>query len=186
MNSTSDPEPARDPDPGGSLRRAMTAPAAGGVIVSPVVVVSQVFEARPSSLPDATAFVRSTLAGSAVEEGELRAVNVAITDALLIAASPAIGTFEVVVRLFPDDVEIEVLSSSDAQQGASGGPPPHGATFAEWFSDVLRRQGMSQEAAARQLGVSVRTVSRWARGQTEPRLRDVGRISGVFGPMPRS
>jgi DNA-binding XRE family transcriptional regulator len=149
-------------------------------------VLNQVFDARPASLPDATAFVRSALAGSTTDEAELRAVNVAITDALLTAAGPSVGTFEVVIRLFPDDVEIEVLSSSSVHQSVAGNSSESGATFAEWFSDVLRRQGMSQEAAARRLGISVRTVSRWMRGQTEPRLRDVGRISGVFGPMPHS
>lgn len=154
------------------------------IVVSPVVVVTQSFDARPSSLPDATMFVRSALAGAPIDEADLRAVNTAITDALLIAAGPSNGTFQVVVRLFPDDVEIEVLSSSDSQQARTATPQAAGASFALWFSDVLRRQGLSQEAAARQLGVSVRTVSRWVRGQTEPRLRDVRRISGVFGPVP--
>jgi DNA-binding XRE family transcriptional regulator len=157
-------------------------PAGGSVVVAPVVVMTQTFDARPASLPDATAFVRSALAGAADDETELRALNVAIVDALLIAAGPAIGSFQVVIRLFPDDIEIEVLSSSISHQSVTGSPTA--ASFAEWFSEVLRRQGMSQQTAARQLGVSVRTVSRWMRGQTEPRLRDVGRISGVFGPVP--
>jgi DNA-binding XRE family transcriptional regulator len=157
-------------------------PAGGSVVVAPVVVLTQTFEARPGSLPDATAFVRSALAGSPIAEAELRAINVAIVDALLIAAGPAVGSFQVVMRLFPDDVEIEVLSSSSTHQTVTGSS--EGATFAQWFSEVLRRDGMSQATAARQLGVSVRTVSRWVRGQTEPRLRDVGRISGVFGPVP--
>ena len=34
----------------------------------------------------------------------------------------------------------------------------------------LRREGLTMEAAARQLGVSVKTVSRWVGGTTEPRL----------------
>ena len=159
-------------------------PTESAIVVSPVVVVTQSFDARPSSLPDASLFVRSALSGARIDEADLRAVNAAIVDALLIAASPSIGTFQVVVRLFPDDVEIEVLSSSDAQPPRAAIPEATSASFAQWFSDVLRRQGLSQEAAARQLGVSVRTVSRWVRGQTEPRLRDVRRISGAFGPVP--
>jgi DNA-binding NarL/FixJ family response regulator len=154
------------------------------IVVSPVVVVTQSFDARPSSLPDASMFVRSALSGATIDESDLRAVNAAIVDALLIAASPSIGTFQVVVRLFPDDVEIEVLSSTNDPQPRAAPPEAASASFAQWFSDVLRRQGLSQEAAARQLGVSVRTVSRWVRGQTEPRLRDVRRISGAFGPVP--
>jgi transcriptional regulator with XRE-family HTH domain len=49
---------------------------------------------------------------------------------------------------------------------------------------VLKREGLSQEAAARQLGVSVKTVSRWVGGETEPRLRELRRIREVFGEVP--
>lgn len=156
----------------------------GSVVVAPVVVVRQTFDARPGSLPDAMGFVRSALTGASLEEPHLRAINVAITDALLMAAGPSVGSFEVVVRLYPDDVEIEVLHSGVTEQEAASSAAVVGASFAQWFSDVLRRQGLSQEAAAQQLGVSVRTVSRWSRGQTEPRMRDIRRISGVFGPVP--
>ena len=62
------------------------------------------------------------------------------------------------------------------------GRPP--ATFAEWMSSALRREGLTQEAAARQLGVSVKTVSRWVGGATEPRMRDLRRIQEVFGEVP--
>jgi hypothetical protein len=41
-------------------------------------------------------------------------------------------------------------------------------TFAVWMAGVLRREGMTMEAAARQPGVSVKTVSRWVGGATEP------------------
>lgn len=165
-------------------REATSADAArSDVVVSPVIVVSQTFAARPGSLPEAGSFVRDALAGATMDSADLRAIHTAITDAMLQAASPSIGTFQVVIRLFPDDVEVEVLSSADRADPVveRAGEP---ASFAEWFADVLRRQGLSQEAAARQLGVSVRTVSRWVRGTTEPRLREVRRISEAFGPMP--
>jgi len=58
------------------------------------------------------------------------------------------------------------------------------ASFAEWMSSALRREGMTQEAAARQLGVSVKTVSRWVGGATQPRMRDLKRIREVFGEVP--
>ncbi|MGD0559662.1 MAG: helix-turn-helix transcriptional regulator, partial [Streptosporangiaceae bacterium] len=58
------------------------------------------------------------------------------------------------------------------------------SSFADWMSEVLRREGMTMEAAARQLGVSVKTVSRWVGGATEPRLRDLRRIRELFGDMP--
>ncbi|HEY7047565.1 MAG TPA: helix-turn-helix transcriptional regulator [Jatrophihabitantaceae bacterium] len=161
----------------------MTDTAGSDVVVSPVIVVSQTFDARPGSLPEAHAFVRDALAGATMESADLRAIHTAIIDAMLKAASPSIGKFQVVIRLFPDDVEVEVLSSAD-RAGPVSEVPGEPTSFADWFADVLRRQGLSQEAAARQLGVSVRTVSRWVRGTTEPRLRDVRRISEAFGPVP--
>jgi len=57
-------------------------------------------------------------------------------------------------------------------------------SFADWMSGILRREGMTMESAARQLGVSVKTVSRWVGGTTEPRLRDLRRIHELFGEIP--
>jgi DNA-binding XRE family transcriptional regulator len=65
-----------------------------------------------------------------------------------------------------------------------GDPAAHPETFAAWMSSALRREGLTQEAAARQLGVSVKTVSRWVGGATEPRMRDLRRIQEVFGEVP--
>jgi len=64
------------------------------------------------------------------------------------------------------------------------GQPGHPANFADWMSTALRREGLTQEAAARLLGVSVKTVSRWVGGATEPRMRDLRRIQEVFGEVP--
>jgi DNA-binding XRE family transcriptional regulator len=61
---------------------------------------------------------------------------------------------------------------------------PEERSFAEWLARVLKREGLTQEAAARQLSVSVKTVSRWVGGETEPRLRDLRRIHEVFGEAP--
>jgi DNA-binding XRE family transcriptional regulator len=155
------------------------------VDVLPVVVLTQSFPARPSSLPDAHAFVRTALSSTGGEVTPHAEITRAINTALLAAADPSIGTFVVVVRLFPGEAEVEVLSAAAPESGGPGWRAPVSASFASWLADVLRQQGLSQEAAARQLGVSVRTVSRWVRGQTEPRLRDVRRISDVFGPVPR-
>jgi DNA-binding XRE family transcriptional regulator len=66
------------------------------------------------------------------------------------------------------------------------GMPGHPDTFADWMSTALRREGLTQEAAARMLGVSVKTVSRWVGGATEPRMRDLRRIQDVFGEIPIS
>lgn len=72
---------------------------------------------------------------------------------------------------------------------AGAGEAPDGrdqapASFAEWMSGMLRREGMTIESAAKQLGVSAKTVSRWVGGSTEPRLRDLRRIREVFGEIP--
>ena len=71
----------------------------------------------------------------------------------------------------------------DGSVGGQNGSADETA-FADWMAGVLRREGMTMEAAARQLGVSVKTVSRWVGGATEPRLRDLRRIRELFGDFP--
>jgi Helix-turn-helix len=83
------------------------------------------------------------------------------------------------------------VTTSNGKAAAATGPGPAarathppGITFAEWLAESLRREGMTMEAAARQLKVSVKTVSRWVRGATEPRLCDLSRIREIFGDLP--
>jgi hypothetical protein len=189
--------------------------------VVPVVVVSQTFPARPSSIPDIRDFVRRCLAQSPLSEEDNRSVGETVSHALLEAAGPT-GAINVSFRIFPDHVEVDVLRSStqlgttaglDAlasllKAGEGPGSPVSPAaprrmsapvttaavvapstpvtddSFADWMAGVLRREGMTMEAAARQLGVSVKTVSRWVGGATEPRLRDLRRIRELFGDLP--
>jgi len=210
--------------------------------VVPVVVLSQVFPARPSSIPDIRDFVRRCLSESPLTEEGTREVGETVFRALLDAAGPT-GSIQVAFRIFPEHVEVDVLHSDTAIQSPfTPGPPvtyaqpvttgqpvataqpghpgrpvtpaypvaplyavpaatnaaaaalePGGGsadrdgqpgTFAEWMSSALRREGLTQEAAARQLGVSVKTVSRWVGGATEPRMRDLRRIQEVFGEVP--
>jgi hypothetical protein len=188
--------------------------------VVPVVVVSQTFPARPSSIPDIRDFVRKCLAQSPLSEQDTREVGETVSRALLEAAGPT-GAISVSFRIFPDHVEVDVLKSG-AQLGAAAGldaltslmrahdaagairqAPAAGnlaaedsaaagqvaadvdaESFADWMAGVLRREGLTMEAAARQLGVSVKTVSRWVGGATEPRLRDLRRIRELFGEIP--
>jgi DNA-binding XRE family transcriptional regulator len=206
--------------------------AGGSIEVVPVVVLSQVFTARPSSIPDIRDFVRRCLAESPLTAEGTREVGETVFRALLDAAGPT-GSIQVAFRIFPEHVEVDVLHSDTAispptmpgpprsvvqptqaphaegpagesaslsrlmpvpsgQQfpaGQNGHQGQHGEsgqteTFAEWMSSALRREGLTQEAAARQLGVSVKTVSRWVGGATEPRMRDLRRIQEVFGEVP--
>jgi hypothetical protein len=179
--------------------------------VVPVVVLSQTFAARPSSIPDVRDFVRRCLAQSPLTEEDNRAVGETVAQALLEAAGPT-GAINVSFRIFPDHVEVDVLRSG-AQVGTAAGLDALASllksqamemeaaatgrggagfgssgsdetAFADWMAAVLRREGMTMEVAARQLGVSVKTVSRWVGGATEPRLRDLRRIRELFGDFP--
>jgi len=173
------------------------------VEVVPVVVLSQTFPARPSSIPDIRDFVRRCLSQSPLSEEDNREVGETVSQALLEAAGPT-GAINVSFRIFPDHVEVDVLRSG-AQIGTPAGldaltsllrsrePAAAGAdepaeqeetAFADWMAAALRREGMTMEVAARQLGVSVRTVSRWVGGTTAPRLRDLRRIRELFGDFP--
>lgn len=174
-------------------------PSEGSLEVRPIVVVSQTFPARPSSIPEIREFVRRCLAGSPLADADNAAVSQTVFRALLDAAGPT-GTIQISFRIFPEQVEVDVLHSHPDMPGEPvlermGGvplPPPAGrhaeapATFADWMSDVLRREGLTHEQAARHLGVSVKTVNRWVGGETEPRLRDLRRIHELFGDTPLS
>ena len=175
--------------------------------VVPVVVVSQTFPARPSSIPDIRDFVRRCLAQSPLSEEDNREVGQTVAQALLDAAGPT-GAINVSFRIFPDHVEVDVLRSgpnlgtptsvnaltsflnsggsaaSGALRAAGDGAGEDASSFADWMAGMLRREGMTMEAAARQLRVSVKTVSRWVGGATEPRLRDLRRIRELFGDIP--
>jgi DNA-binding XRE family transcriptional regulator len=213
------------------LAQPAQGPGPDSIEVMPVVVLSQVFPARPSSIPDIRDFVRRCLSESPLTAAGNREVGETVFRALLDAAGPT-GSIQVAFRIFPEHVEVDVLHSDSQIQagllpsgvnpavqavrsgpGSAAGTGPAGAweagvaaaatdfapvpaepvalgqpgqpaTFAEWMSTALRRQGLTQEAAARQLGVSVKTVSRWVGGATEPRMRDLRRIQEVFGEVP--
>jgi hypothetical protein len=171
----------------------------GSIEVVPVVVLSQTFPARPSWIPEIRDFVRRCLAESPLSEEGTRGVSETVFRALLDAAGPT-GAIQVSFRIFPEHVEVDVLHSNQppaevaarvpavTARPAVAGPRPGAsvrpATFADWMSTALRREGLTQEAAARQLGVSVKTVGRWVGGETEPRLRDLRRIQELFGELP--
>src|SRR6202453_3230540 len=91
----------------------------GNIEVVPVVVVSQTFPARPSSIPDIRDFVRQCLAQSPLSEQDNREVGETVSRALLEAAGPT-GAINISFRIFPDHVEVDVLRSG-AQIGSTAG-----------------------------------------------------------------
>jgi DNA-binding NtrC family response regulator len=166
--------------------------------VLPVVVLSKTFPARPSSIPEIREFVRRCLAESPLSDADNSAVSQTVFRALLDAAGPT-GTIQLSFRTFPEHVEVDVLHSHPTMPeeptfGQLAGEPMPAPpeerrepdTFADWMSAALRKKGLTQEEAARQLGVSVKTVSRWVGGETEPRYRDLRRIQEKFGDHPLS
>lgn len=60
--------------------------------------------------------------------------------------------------------------------------PPQ--SFDTWWKDLLRREGISQEEAARRVGVSKNTSQRWASGETTPRYKELVQILNAFGELP--
>jgi hypothetical protein len=183
---------------------AFRAVTGGAIEVLPLTVVVREFPARPSSLPDIRDFIRRRLSQTPFSEDDLRTLGEQVLDVLLDVAGPT-GAIQVSLRIFPDYAEIDVVpailtappparpepvavpvpvNGNGNGNGSNGRDRPDGLSFADWFAGALRREGMTMEAAARHLQVSVKTVSRWVGGTTEPRLRDLSRIRGILGDLP--
>lgn len=56
--------------------------------------------------------------------------------------------------------------------------------FGPWLAKQIRRRKLSQEAAARELDVSVSTVRRWLGGRSDPRYDELWKVLEVFGTVP--
>jgi hypothetical protein len=101
-------------------------PAADHLEVLPLVVVAQVFPARPSALPDIRDFVRRQLTTTAVSDDDVRTLCDRVADVLLDAAGTS-GTIQISLRIFPEAAEVDVLFAPDhapaPQPGRNGGGP---------------------------------------------------------------
>ena len=106
--------------------------------VVPVVVLSQTFPARPSSIPDVRDFVKRCLAQSPLTEQDNREVGETVAHALLEAAGPT-GAINVSFRIFPDHVEVDVLRSG-AQVSSPAG--------IDALASLLKNQASDMKAAA--------------------------------------
>ena len=105
----------------------MTEPGFEPIQVTPVVVLVQVFPARPSSIPDIRDFVRRCLADSPLTEEGNREVGETVFRALLDAAGPT-GSIQVAFRIFPEHVEVDVLHSDNQVQPSAAAPARPGVT----------------------------------------------------------
>ncbi len=116
--------------------------------VVPVVVLSQTFPARPSSIPDVRDFVKRCLSQSPLSEEDNRSVGETVAQALLDAAGPT-GAINVSFRIFPDHVEVDVLRSG-AQVTSPAGIDALAALLksraAEMGAAATGRDGMSAGA----------------------------------------
>ena len=90
-------------------------------------------------------------------------------------------SLRVTVRILPYHVEVAVEARPPAPDPAVA---LSSSRFADWFQRTIRAHGLTQQAAARRLGVSGKTVNRWVRGHTEPRLRELRQVQSVFGGLP--
>jgi DNA-binding XRE family transcriptional regulator len=142
------------------------------------------FPADPIAHQAASDFLREQLASSALSAERRDQIVVAVEELLQRPSREGgNGEVELRIRIGGRHVEVEVLDEDSARRTQS----QSGITlvsFAEWLSSKLRERGLSQEAAARSIGVSLKTVSRWVHGETEPRLRELRRIKDAFGELP--
>jgi Helix-turn-helix len=90
------------------------------------------------------------------------------------------GAWDVNILVHDSVLEVDVAPTVEPDRPRLQEP----MEFGPWLRSRLQSRGMSQELAARRLGVSTRTVGRWVRGDTQPRFRDLARLREAFGPLP--
>jgi hypothetical protein len=81
------------------------------------------------------------------------------------------------VRARDDQVTITIRTGASSREARDD-------TFGSWFGGLLADEGVSQEEAARRIGVSVRAVGRWVRSESEPRYQELVRLCRAFGKVP--
>lgn len=138
-------------------------------------VLTRTLPVDPSSLEDIRTFVDDHLARAGMKAG----IGEVASDAVARVAGPNPAGVVMTVRVFDDHLEVEVSVAPVGVRAAT----TH-ESFGRWLAGILRTEGLSQEAAARRIGVSLKTVNRWIRGHSEPRLRELRRVSDAFGDPP--
>ena len=128
---------------GGTLAEDRVVRPREAVLVDPVLVVSQSFPARPSSLPEIRDFVQRNLAEAPLTGAGAQELREAILAALLEAAGPEDRAIQVSFRFLPDMVEVDVLHTpaSPADLPVRDRGRPEDRPFADWLAGMLRREG---------------------------------------------
>ncbi len=124
-------------------------------------------------------FIDQRLSGPAPTVGEIASAAASIAEA---ASGSGMDELRLIITLREDKVEIELRPVHPAASREAAAPPE--GSFAAWLLGHLSERHLSHEAAARLIGVSVKTVSRWVRSETEPRMRDLRRLNDAFGDLP--
>jgi hypothetical protein len=96
------------------------------------------------------------------------------------SCQPNDGGISLTVRANNLDVEVRSIQPRGGRETLD----PVEGSFASWLVHEMHDGRLSHEGTARMLGVSVKTVSRWARSETEPRMRDLRRLHDTFGELP--
>ncbi len=56
--------------------------------------------------------------------------------------------------------------------------------YATWFRRELAKRKLTQEAAGRELRVSLATIQRWSGGRSLPRYEELTKIKKAWGVVP--
>jgi DNA-binding XRE family transcriptional regulator len=145
------------------------------------------FPAHPAALAAVREFAREQAMESGVSAQKREQVAAAVEQAFASALTrPSTQPVEVRLLVSDDRIEVEFLPYGDSKSSLPRGGERWSGSFSLWLSEELKERGLSQEAAARRIGVSLKTVSRWVRGETEPRFRELALIQRAFGEQPIS
>ena len=155
------------------MAQPLNGPGGDSIEVVPVVVLSQIFPARPSSIPDIRDFVRRCLAESPLTEQGTREVGETVFRALLDAAGPT-GCIQVAFRIFPEHVEVDVLHSEMPStapllqvqpNGSAAGPPGAGPAGRPAAYPARRQPGRARVSRADRGGAAWRRPGRCGPGR---------------------
>lgn len=154
-------------------------------VVRPLLALSRTFPRDHPSIAAIRAFVEQELSESLHKAIRIGDVQQQADPVSASSTANLDGTFlQILIRVLPHTVEVNVLREPMDPTDLPNYSDSRANSFATWMAALLKRERLSQEAASRTLGVSVRTVSRWVTGQTRPRHRELQRIREVFGEIP--